>query len=165
MTPRQTLFSSVPPRNPLVSVSDPYWAFSSLQWRLSSALRLEPFVGTGSIEIDALATSTSYAGRRPLHWLACDVARATDSLPSILLHSLQRSLGSLSFTSFTVNIFYNSGSFCQFCAVNAVKNTTRDRSYVQGRPGTSCEFARGPAAIAMLRPRTSLGALRLRLKN
>ena len=77
MTPRQTLFSSVPPRNPLVSVSDPYWAFSSLQWRLSSALRLEPFVGTGSIEIDALATSTSYAGRRPLPWLACNVARAT----------------------------------------------------------------------------------------
>ena len=32
----------------------------------------------------ALATSTGYAGRRPLPWLACDVARALGFLPEHL---------------------------------------------------------------------------------
>ena len=50
---------------------------SELTMALFKCPRLDPFVGTGSTEIDALATSSSYAGRRPLPWLACNVARAT----------------------------------------------------------------------------------------
>ena len=35
-----------------------------------------PIATSTPMELDALATSTGYAGRRPLPWLACNVARA-----------------------------------------------------------------------------------------
>ena len=38
----------------------------------------------------ALATSTGYAGRRPLPWLACNVARALCGAFSSILHHVKR---------------------------------------------------------------------------